>query len=307
MKAIRQYEFGGPDTLRYEEVPDPSPGPDEVRIRVEAAGVHLIDASLRRGVQPGPPLPTLPTTPGREVAGVVETPGPWAGRRVVTHLGPTGGGYAERAVAPIAALHELPASLPAEAAVALIGTGRTALAILEDAAPGPSDVVLVPGAAGGLGVLLSQATREAGATVVGLAGGPAKTAQVEADLVIDYSAPGWVDRVPAATVLLDGTGGPIGRALFEKVRPGGRVVLFGWSSGAPIEFGVWDLFRLGVSVSCTIGARMAARPGGLRDLEAAALARAWVPLTTAFPLADAAGAHAAMEARRTVGKTVLIP
>lgn len=309
MKAIRQYEFGGPDTLRYEDGPDPSPGPDEVLIRVAACGVHLIDASLRAGVQPGPPLPTLPCTPGREVAGVVDSPGPWSGRRVVAHLGPAGGGYAALAVAPVAALHEVPPTLSFPAAVALVGTGRTAVAILEDAALVPSDVVLIPGAAGGLGTLLTQAAHEAGAMVVGLAGGPVKAAQVSADLVIDYTSPGWEARVPDATVLLDGTGGAIGRALFEKVRPGGRAVLFGWSSGAPFEFSVWDLYRLGVSVSCTIGARMSAR--GLSALAASALALGaagtWTPLTTTFPLSDAAGAHRAMEARTTVGKTVLLP
>lgn len=307
MRAIRQYEFGGPETLRYEDAPDPVSGPDEVLIRVEACGVHLIDASLRRGEQPGPPLPSLPVTPGREVAGVVASPGSWSGKRVVAHLGPVGGGYAALAVAPVTALHEVPPSLSFAAAVALVGTGRTAVAVLEDAALGPADVVLIPGAAGGLGTLLTQSARSAGATVVGLAGGPAKAAQVTADVVIDYSAPSWVSQVPDATVLLDGTGGPIGRALFERVRPGGRVVLFGWSSGAPFEFGVWDLYRLGLTVSCAIGARMTNRPGGLHGLAAAALARTWVPLTTAFPLSDAAGAHRAMEARETVGKTVLIP
>lgn len=307
MKAIRQYEFGGPDTLRYEDVPDPEPGPDQVRIEVHACGVHLIDASLRAGVQEGPPLPTLPTTPGREVAGVVTSPGPWSGKRVVAHLGPAGGGYAAVAVAPVTALHEIPASLSYEAAVALIGTGRTAQAILSEAALEAGDVVLLPGAAGGLGILLAQAAAAAGATVVGLAGGPAKTARVKADLVIDYSEPGWAERVPPATVLLDGTGGTIGRALFDRLSPGGRVVLFGWSSGQPFAFDVWDLYRLGVTVSCAIGARVATWPGGMRALETAALARPWVPAVTTFPLADAAGAHVAMESRRTTGKTVLIP
>lgn len=307
MKAIRQYEFGGPDTLRYEDVPDPEPGPDQVRIEVHACGVHLIDASLRAGVQEGPPLPTLPTTPGREVAGVVTSPGPWSGKRVVAHLGPVGGGYAAVAVAPVTALHEIPASLSYEAAVALIGTGRTAQAILSEAALEAGDVVLLPGAAGGLGILLAQAAAAAGATVVGLAGGPAKTARVKADLVIDYSEPGWAERVPPATVLLDGTGGTIGRALFDRLSPGGRVVLFGWSSGQPFAFDVWDLYRLGVTVSCAIGARVATWPGGMRALETAALARPWVPAVTTFPLADAAGAHVAMESRRTTGKTVLIP
>jgi NADPH:quinone reductase len=303
VKAIRQYEFGGPSTLRYEDVPDPVPGPSEVLIQVAACGVHLIDASLRRGEQPGPPLPVLPFTPGREVAGVVVS----SGQRVVAHLGPANGGYAELAVAPVTALHEVPPSMSFPDAVALVGTGRTAVGILEDAAIVPSDVVLIPGAAGGLGTLLTQAARAAGATVVGLAGGPAKAAQVTADLVIDYSAPDWAARIPDATVLLDGTGGSIGRTLFERVRPGGRVVLFGWSSGAPFEFDVWDLYRLGLTVSCSIGARMATRPGGLHGLAAAALARDWVPLTTTFPLSDAAGAHRAMESRETVGKTVLIP
>jgi len=291
VKAIRQYELGGPDTLRYEDVPDPEPGPDQVRIDVHACGVHLVDATLRAGGQGGPPPPTLPTTPGREVAGVVTTPGPWSGKRVVAHLGPTGGGYASVAVA----------------AVALIGTGRTAEAILSEAKLRAGDVVLLPGAAGGLGILLAQAAAAAGAMVIGLAGGPAKTARVQADVVIDYLEPGWEGRVPAATVLLDGTGGAIGRALFDRMSPGGRVVLFGWSSGKPFSFGVWDLFRLGVTVSCAIGARIATWPGGMRSLETAALARPWVPVVTTFPLADAAGAHVAMESRRTVGKTVLIP
>ena len=269
MKAIRQYEFGGPDTLRYEDAPDPEPGPDQVRIDVHACGVHLVDAILRAGTQGGPPPPTLPTTPGREVAGVVTTPGRWSGKRVVAHLGPTGGGYASVAVAAVTTLHEIPASLSYEAAVALIGTGRTAEAILSEAKLEPGDVVLLPGAAGGLGI--------------------------------------WEERVPPATVLLDGTGGAIGRALFDRMSPGGRVVLFGWSSGKPFSFDVWDLFRLGVTVSCAIGARIATWPGGMRSLETAALARSWVPIVTTFPLADAAAAHVAMESRRTVGKTVLIP
>jgi NADPH2:quinone reductase len=315
VKAIRQYEYGGPDTLRYEDVPDPEPGPDQVRIRVEAIGLHLIDTTLRAGRQPGPPLPTLPYTPGREVAGVVEaSPDPsWLGTRVVAHLGPANGGYAELAVAPVSALHVLPASMAAEAAVALIGTGRTALAILELAELGPSDTVLVPGASGGLGVLLTQAARTARARTVGLAGGPAKLAHVDADVVVDYSAPDWTSQLPPGiTVLLDGVGGALGRAAFEHVDVGGRVILFGWSAGAPAELSAWDLYKQGLTVSCAIGPRIASRPGGLRGLETDALALgaagAWVPLIgPTFPLSDAAGAHRAMEGRRTVGKTVLVP
>src|SRR3954469_23091452 len=115
MHAIRLHEFGPPENLRYEELIDPSPGEDQVRIAVEAAGVHLIDTSIRAGRSGGPfPLPALPMTPGREVAGRVVGDG----RRVVAHLGQAAGGYASLAVAPVAALHEH--SLDPSVAVALI-------------------------------------------------------------------------------------------------------------------------------------------------------------------------------------------
>ena len=158
MHAIRLHEFGPPENLRYEEVPDPEPGGGQVRIAVEAAGVHLIDTSIRAGRSGGPfPLPELPMIPGREVAGTA------AGRRVVAHLGMASGGYAELALAPEEALHEIPEGLASDVAVAAIGTGRTAIGILEVAELRPDDVVLVTAAAGGLGGLFLQAARRAGA------------------------------------------------------------------------------------------------------------------------------------------------
>ncbi|MGI8722642.1 MAG: alcohol dehydrogenase catalytic domain-containing protein, partial [Geodermatophilaceae bacterium] len=99
MKAIRQYEFGPAENLRYEDVPAPEPAEGQVRVAVEAAGVHLIDTTIRRGVEFGPlPVPDLPTTPGREIAGTVEARGggvdaSWLGKRVVGHLGMASGGY----------------------------------------------------------------------------------------------------------------------------------------------------------------------------------------------------------------------
>ncbi len=323
MKAIRQYEFGEADTLRYEDVPDPSPAEGQVRIRVAAAGVHLVDTTIRRGGQLGPnPPPTLPMTPGREVAGTVDALGPgvdpgWAGKRVVAHLGPVSGGYAELAVTAAGSLHELPAELPYDAAVALIGTGRTAVAILELAALTADDVVLVTAAAGGIGALLVQAGRRAGATVVGAAGGPAKADQVRAlgaHVAVDYSTADWADSVRAAldgrsvTISMDGVGGTLGRTALELVGLGGRVLFYGWASGEPTPFTVWDLYSGGLTVSCAIGARILQRPGGLRGLEEESLARAWTPLVgPPFALADAAGAHRALESRATVGKTVLVP
>jgi NADPH2:quinone reductase len=239
---------------------------------------------------------------------------------VAAHLGPASGGYAELAVREIEALHRLPDGLADDAAVAMIGTGRTALAILEVGALTAEDVVLVTAAAGGLGSLLVQAARDAGATVVGVAGGPAKVqrvAQLGATLAVDYSAPEWSVAVRRAldgrevTVALDGVGGAVGRGALELLGAGGRLILFGFSSGTPTELSAGDLFGRGITVSAAVGARMAQRPGGLRDLEEQALAAAadgrLAPLVQRFALAQAAAAHEAIESRATIGKTVLVP
>jgi NADPH:quinone reductase len=326
MHAIRQREFGPAENLIYDEVTDPVPGADQVRIAVEAAGVHLLDTTIRKGQSGGPfPLPDLPMTPGREVAGRVDAVGPgvdegWRGRRVVAHLGVASGGYAELALAPVGALHELPDDLAADAAVAMIGTGRTTMGILEVAQPTPEDVVLVTAAAGGIGSLLVQAARNMGAIVVGAAGGPDKVERARklgADVGVDYREPAWPEGVREAldgqdiTLALDGVGGEIGRGALELLGPGGRLVMFGWSSGEPLQITTSDLYAGGISASAAVGPRIMQRPGGMRDLETRALAEAaagrLVPLVTRFPLAEAAQAHAALEARQTVGKTVLVP
>jgi NADPH:quinone reductase len=327
MKAIRQHEFGGPEALRHEEVPDPEPGPGQVRIAVAAAGVHLLDTSIRQGRQAGPfPLPALPMTPGREVAGTVDALGPgveagWRGRAVVAHLGQAHGGYAELAVADVTSLHPVPDGLSPAAAVAMVGSGRTAVGVLRVAALGPADVVLVPAAAGGMGALFVQAGRNAGATVVGLAGGPGKVERVRAlgaDVAVDYREPDWPARVHAAldgaapTVLLDGVGGEVGRAALDLLGAPSRMVLFGWSAGTITPFTGLDVAAKSLQVTWVTGPRMLAMPGGLRALETESLAAAGrgelVPLVhPPFPLSDAAAAHAALESRATTGKVVLAP
>ena len=326
MHAIRQHEFGPAENLGYEEVADPVPAEGRVRIRVEAAGVHLLDTTIRRGESGGPfPLPDLPMTPGREVAGLVDALGPgvderWRGRRVVAHLGMASGGYAELAVAPMEALHEIPGHLAADVAVAMIGTGRTTMGILEVAQVTPEDVVLVTAAAGGIGSLLVQAAHNLGAVVVGVAGGPDKVERVRklgADVAVDYGEADWAKAVHEAlhgqevTVALDGVGGEIGRGALELLGPGGRIVMFGWSSGEPLQITTSDLYAGGITASAAVGPRIMQRPGGMRELETRALAEAaagrLVPLVTRFPLAEAARAHAALETRKTVGKTVLVP
>ncbi|MFH8452670.1 zinc-binding dehydrogenase [Streptomyces fungicidicus] len=324
MHAIRLHAFGPAENLRYEETADPRPGPGQVRIAVRAAGVHLLDAALREGARgPGPAPATLPTVPGREVAGVVDALGDGApedllGRRVVAHLGFVPGGYAELAVTDAARLHEIPGHLDFAAAVAMIGTGRTAMGIVQFAEPGPGDVVLVPAAAGGLGTLLVQYAKNAGATVVGLAGGPAKTARVAAngaDLAVDYTDPGWPalldDLRGKVTVVYDGVGGDVARAAVALLAPDGRHIVFGWTSQGLAGDSPYVVDGVSVNV---LGPEMLRRAGGpdpLRTLELRALTEAaegrLTPAVHRFPLAGAAEAHRALESRGTTGKVVLEP
>ncbi|MFE6285627.1 zinc-binding dehydrogenase [Streptomyces sp. NPDC057877] len=325
MHAIRLHAFGPAENLVLEEVEDPRPGPGQVRIAVAAAGVHLLDTALREGQRGPAPAPTpLPTIPGREVAGVVValgegTDGAWLGKRVVAHLGFAPGGYAELAVTDADRLHEVPAHLGLAAAVAMIGTGRTAMGIVQFAEPGPGDVVLVPAAAGGVGTLLVQYAKNAGATVIGLAGGPEKTARVAAngaDLAVDYRDPSWREHVSAydgkVTIVYDGVGGDVARAAVGLLAPGGRHLVFGWSAqgiGADTVPYLVD----GVSEQ-VLGPVMLEKAGGphpMRTLELRALAEAAAgrlsPAVHRFPLAEAAAAHRALESRGTTGKVVLEP
>jgi NADPH2:quinone reductase len=199
-------------------------------------------------------------------------------------------------------------------AVAAVGTGRTALGVLELEPPAPEDVVLVPSAAGGLGFLLAQSAVATGATVVAAASGArtAALAPLGAALVVDYADESWVDQVRELGVSLvyDGVGGTVGRSALELLRPGGRLVMFGYSSGTPTPLTTADLVERGISAGWSLGPRMLALPGGIPGLAARALARVgsgeWRPLVTTYPLAEAAQAHADLEGRRALGKVVLV-
>lgn len=330
MRAVRLHAFGPAENLSYEPVPRPTPAPGQVRIAVAAAGVHLLDTSLRRGIQgPPAPLPALPTIPGREVAGTVDALGPgtdpaWLGRPVVVHLGFAPGGYAEYAVADADRLHTVPPGLDPATAVAMIGTGRTTLGILQFADLGPGSVALVPAAAGGIGTLLVQYAKHAGATVVALAGGPAKTALATAngaDLALDYTRPDWADTVRAhhpdgATVLFDSVGGTITRTALDLLADGARHLVFGWSAG-PVPLTDTDRAALearSVTTLNVLGPAMLQRAGGddpLRLLETRALTEAASgrlrPALQRYPLGEAATAHRDLENRATTGKVVLEP
>ncbi|MFJ8821319.1 zinc-binding dehydrogenase [Streptomyces sp. NPDC102467] len=337
MHAIRLHAFGPAQNLTYEKTDDPEPGPGQVRVTVEAAGVHLLDTAIRNGVQgPLPRLPELPTIPGREIAGTVTSLGAgtdpsWLGKKVVAHLGFAPGGYAELAVTDATRLHPIPPNLDAAQAVAMIGTGRTTVGILNFADLTPETVAIVPAAAGGIGTLLVQYVKNAGGTVIGLAGGPAKTALVAANgahLALDYKDTNWpalareflTARHTRATVLLDGVGGPAATTALDLLGPGGHHIIFGWSgqgiddTGGPLLLDDTERTRRGLVQEQVLGPAMMQKAGGdnpVRTLELAALDLAGrgvlTPAVHRFPLADAAAAHHALETRGTTGKVVLEP
>ncbi|WP_262061397.1 zinc-binding dehydrogenase [Streptomyces sp. STR69] len=321
MHAIRLHAFGPADNLTYEHVDAPSPAPGQVRIAVAAAGVHLLDTALRRGEQgPLPTLPALPTIPGREVAGVVESLGEevaglWLGKRVVAHLGFAPGGYAESAVVDVDRVHEIPGNLDFAQAVAMIGTGRTAMGIVQFSELGPDSTVIIPAAAGGLGTLLVQYAKHAGATVIGLTGSPEKTALARAngaDLAVDYTNPEWPEKVRAwlggrqATTVFDGVGGAIARESVGLLKPDGQHIIFGWSSGEQYTAEQTSVRVLGPAMMQKTGGPSPIRTLELRALTEAAEARL-VPAIQRFPLSAAAKAHQALESRQTTGKVVLEP
>ncbi|MGW4214037.1 zinc-binding dehydrogenase [Lentzea sp. NPDC004789] len=314
MFAIRQYEFGPAQNLLLEEVPDPEPAPGQVRITVAAAGVHLVDTTIRKG---GFGPVEFPMTPGREVAGVVTALGDgvapdWLGRRVTAHLGQANGGYAELAVARTESLHALPDDVSFEAAVAMIGTGRTVVGVLDAARITKDDVVLVTSAAGGMGALFVQEARNVGARVIGLASGGKLDHVMDngADAAIDYTRPDWADGLKDMTVVLDGVGGPVGAAAMKTLGVGGRQIIYGWASGEMTPVSTAALFANSLTVTVALGPGLLRR--GLRALEDESMAGLasgrFVPLVNpAFALRDAAKAHEALESRAVVGKVVLKP
>jgi NADPH:quinone reductase len=318
MRAVVMKEFGAPHVLRLDEVPDPRPGAGEVVIDVELANVTFVETQIRAGRPPNPAmLPTLPAILGNGVGGTVAAAGSGAasslaGRRVVSGLTGTGG-YAERAVAAAQRVIEVPGAMELRDAVALLADGRTAIALVDSARIAAGETVLVEAAAGGVGTLLVQLARNAGARVVALASREHKLATARAlgaDQVIDYSAQDWPSRVRAAAgevdVVFDGVGGDIGLAGFGLLRAGGRFCPFGMASGSftPVTAELAGERRVTVVKS---GPASTERLRTLTQaaLDEAAAGRIRPVIGQEFELSRAAAAHAAIEARSTTGKTLL--
>ncbi|MCW2896022.1 MAG: Zn-dependent oxidoreductase, NADPH:quinone reductase [Actinomycetia bacterium] len=319
MKAVVMREFGPPRVLRVEDVPGPSSDPAAVVIGVEFASVTFVETQVRAGRPPSKAmLPALPAILGNGVGGTVTRAGAEAGpgllgQRVVAALGGKGGGYAEAAAAAMPGLIEVPDGVELRDATALLADGRTALGLMELARPGSGDTVLVEAAAGGVGTLLVQLARNAGARVVALVGGERKLAVVRdlgADLVVDYSDAGWPSRVREGAgrvdVVFDGVGGGIGLASLGLLGDGGRFCPFGMASGEFTPVGP-DLAReRGVTVLRS-GPPDAERLRALSKaaLDEAAAGRIRPVIGQEFGLSQAAAAHEAIESRATIGKTLL--
>jgi NADPH:quinone reductase len=319
VRAVVIREFGPPEVLEPAEMADVVAGPDEVVIDVEFANVTFVETQIRAGRPPHPSmLPALPAILGNGVGGTVadagagSAGGSGSGRPVVASLNGTGG-YAERAVSPASKLIEVPDGLALRDAVALLADGRTALAVARQAALRAGETVLVEAAGGGVGTLLVQIARQAGVRVVALASQPRKLAlarDLGADLTVDYRHDGWEQQVRDVAgqvdVVFDGVGGDIGLAAFGLLGAGGRFCPFGMASGrfaaVPPE--------LARDREVTVRAGAGGSPEELAALARTALAEAAAGrlrpvIGQEFLLAEAARAHAAIEARETVGKTLL--
>ncbi|MCW6008147.1 zinc-binding dehydrogenase [Micromonospora sp. CPCC 205371] len=317
MRAVWLKEFGGPEVLVAAEAPEPVAGPGQVVVDVEYANITFVETQFRASGL-GPFKGRLPMIPGNGVGGVVVSTGDgvgasWVGRRVITSTGGSGG-YAERAAVDAAGVLPVPAGHVMDAAVALLADGRTATMLARAAALRGGDRVLVEAAAGGVGTLLVQLAAAAGATVVAAAGGERKLAvagDLGAEVLVDYRDPEWPVRVREAVggldVVFDGVGGDVGRAAFGLLGRGGRMLSYGLASGAWAGISEEEAAERGVTL---IGSRRPT-PDELRELTESALAEAAAGrlrpvIGQRFALDRAAEAHAAIESRATVGKTLLV-
>ncbi|MEU3529248.1 zinc-binding dehydrogenase [Streptomyces sp. NPDC038707] len=326
MRAVLLKEFGPPDRLTPAEVPDPYPGPGEVVIKVAAVGIQFLETQVRSGAMRGAIGDALlPVILGKEVAGEVAEVGTGVdpaliGSRVLATTGGLGG-YAELALTPAESLIPVPEGLEFRDAVALYRYGATARGLIDAARVTPGDRVLVHAAAGAVGTILVQLLKRAGATVIGTARGWHKLAFVKelgADHVVDYSSAGWTEEVRqvaqgAVEVVFDHVGGELGRESLSLLTPGsGRQVVFGASSGKPLDVKPMELFGRGLTLTGFSAGLIWNRPAHARELvtgvlDLAVAGEIEAVVGQSFPLEHAAEAHAAVESRDTVGKTLLIP
>lgn len=328
MKAIRLHEFGGPEVLRYDEVPIPQPASGEVLVRVHAVGVNPPDWYVREGMPDVPPEimppPALPFIPGSDVSGVVEAVGAGVDDfsvgddvfGMVRFPSVDSRAYAEYVTAPASDLALKPAGIDHLHAAAVPMSGLTAWQFLialghdhpspfqeaehRPMALTPSTTVLVNGAAGGVGHLALQLAKWKGANVIAVASGPHESflRDLGADRFIDYTKIHPEDVVREVDLVLDTVGGPASSRFLRTLKRGGALY--------PVYFGDFDpdeVARLGVTVSGT-----QVRSDGSQLAELGTLLESGelrVAIDSTFPLADARHAHERAARGHIRGKIVL--
>jgi NADPH2:quinone reductase len=318
--AIRVHQTGGPEVLKWEEVEVGDPGPGEVRVRQEAAGLNFIDVYHRTGLYPQ----QLPFTPGVEGAGIVDAVGPGiTGVQVgdrVAYAGPVGG-YAQVRLIDADRVVKLPDTIPSEQAAAAMLQGMTVHMLLRSVYPVKAgETILIHAAAGGVGLIACQWAKALGATVIGTVGSDEKAELARGhgcDHPIVYTREDFVGEVARLTggkklpVVYDSVGKETFLKSLDCLAPRGMMVSFGNASGSPEPIAPGLLAQKGslFLTRPTLFNYIATRP----ELEQAAGelfammtgGAVKVEVKQRFPLKDAAEAHRALEARKTSGSTVL--
>lgn len=321
MRAAVVTEFGGPDVIQTQDWPAPTAGPGQVIVDVEITDLIFVETAIRQGQHGGFFDVTPPYVPGNSLGGTVSSvgegvPETWIGKTVLGRS--VGfGAHAEQAVVAVDELLEVPTEFNLETAVAVAGDGFTAL-LLEQLAPDlQGKEVLITAAAGGMGVLLVQLAKKAGAHVIGAARGQAKldlvTAQ-GADVVVDYSQPGWEKLVLEATngrgvdVAFEGAGGTLGATAFSTVKDGGWFSAHGAASGGFAQYDAAEAERRGITVKGIMDLRADSREidvSGAAVLERARRGDLIPVIDRTFALDQLGEAHAAVEGRVLVGKALI--
>jgi NADPH2:quinone reductase len=330
MRAIQFDQHGSPDVLRLIDVPHPLPAPQGVVVRNEVIGVNYVDVQHRQG---GYYPVALPLIPGIEAAGIIASVGAdvrgFAVGDRVAYAGYMGGNYAEYTPVPQEQLVPIPADLPAEAAAAGLLQGMTAHCLTHEVFPVQvGQTVLIHAAAGGVGALLVQLAKHAGAVVIATVSSAEKAAfarDIGADHVINYREQDFAPAVNALTrdegvhVVYDAIGKPTFDGSLAVLRRCGHLVIYGQTGGGvpPIDInrlsGLTEPKTRG-SLSLTWAAlshynierdTMLARARAVFDLMRAGGLQTHI--SHRLPLADAAHAHRLLEAREAFGKIVLLP
>jgi NADPH2:quinone reductase len=321
-KAIRIHAHGGPEVLKWEQVPTPQPGPNEALIRHEAVGLNFIDIYFRTGLYKA----NLPSTLGMEGAGVVLAVGENVqnvapGDRVAYAGGPLGA-YSTERVINAEKLVKLPEGIDTKTAGAMMLQGLTAYFLLHRTFKVQAgQTILIHAAAGGVGLILCQWAKHLGANVIGVVSSEAKAeiarANGAAHVIVGHTnLAAEVKQITSGAmvpVVYDSVGKDTFNASLDSLAPLGLMVSFGNASGPVPPFDIATL--------STKGSLFLTRPGfstymstaqdistGSTALFGAVLSGAiHISVNQSFPLEDAATAHTALEARQTTGSTVLIP